>query len=67
MQMTPNLNQWLKLDNPAAPEVRTPGMQPVADRRPVFESAIDKEMPWFGETGAKGRNVRGGRFSDAAE
>ena len=80
MQMTPNLNQWLKLDNSAAPEVRTPGMQPVADRRPVSESAMSandlagrprspryKEMPWVGETGAKGRNVGGGRFSDAAE
>ena len=86
MQTTPDLNHWLKLDHPAAPEVRAPGMQPVADRRPVSENAmslahdlagrprsprytatIDKEMPWAGETGTKGRNVRGGRFSDAAE
>jgi hypothetical protein len=31
MQMAPDLNQWLKLDNPAAPEVRAPWMEPVAD------------------------------------
>ena len=40
MQMTPDLNHWLKLDNPAAPEVIAPGMQPVADRRPVSENAM---------------------------
>ena len=40
MQMTPDLNHWLKLDNPAAEEVIAPGMQPVADRRPVSENAM---------------------------
>ena len=40
MQTTPDLNHWLKLNKSSGTGGKAPGMQPVADRRPVSEREV---------------------------